>query len=42
MSSFPEPDGYDKNKIKIKLHLSDHLTESNIKKEVGIDTPELV
>ena len=36
----PKPDSYERNKIKVELHLSNYATKSYLKGKTGIDSSE--
>ena len=40
MKYYPKPDSYERNKIKVELHLSNYATKSYLKGETGIDSSE--
>ena len=40
MRYYPKPDSYERNKIKVELHLSNYATKSYLKGETGIDSSE--
>ena len=40
MRYYPKPDSYERNKIKVELHLSNYATKCYLKGETGIDSSE--